>query len=127
MISSIILARFLGLFFAIMGIGFIFNREHMKAAAMALSENAGIQFAATLFPLLIGSMIVALHNDWSPHWPMLVTIVGWLLFITGVVRAVFTKFWLAQVNAHKDDFAAGWVGSIVLILGLVLLYFGYWS
>ena len=126
MISSIILAKFLGLFFTVVGIGFIFNRARIKQIVGVLAENVGIQFIATLFPLLLGSFIVAYHNNWSGDWSMLITIIGWLIFATGVVRAVFPSFWLAQVNAHKDRFAAGWVGSIVLILGLVLLYFGYY-
>lgn len=125
MMSSIILAKLLGLFFTVMGIGFIFNRARIKQVVGVLAENVGLQFVATLLPLLLGSFIVAYHNTWPSDWTMLITIVGWLIFIAGVVRAIFPSFWLTQVNAHKDRFAAGWVGSILLILGLVLLYFGY--
>lgn len=125
MYESYMLAQLLGIFFTVMGIGFIFNQGHIKKVLMAVTENHAIQFVATIVPLLFGAYIVIVHNDWVAHWTVLVTIVGWLIFLAGVFRAIFPVFWVARVKAMQNAVPIALIGAILLVLGLVLLYFGF--
>ena len=125
MTDSIVLAKFLGIFLTVMGVGFVFNRHHIRLAINALTENHAIQFVATVIPLLLGSFIVGNHNIWVSNWTVLVTIVGWIAFVAGTVRAIFHAFWLRQVESEKDKVNVVLVGVILLILGLLLCYFGF--
>ncbi len=125
MYESYMLAQLLGIFFAVLGVGFIFNREHVHKVMAALAENEAAQFVATIVPLLFGAYIVIVHNNWVSNWTVLVTIVGWIMLLSGVIRAVFPGFWVSRMKAHHKNVPVGLVGAVLLILGLVLLYFGF--
>ncbi len=125
MYESFMLAQLLGLFFTVLGIGFIFNRDHIRKVMISIAENHAIQLVAAIVPLLFGGYIVIVHNDWVSNWTLIVTIVGWLIFLAGVFRAVFPSFWVARIKHINSTVPVGVVGAVMLILGLVLLYFGF--
>ncbi|MBY0377227.1 MAG: hypothetical protein K2Q33_01520 [Gammaproteobacteria bacterium] len=125
MYESFELAKFLGVFFTILGLGIMVNQAHIKKVMAVVAENAQAQFVAGIIPLLLGSYIVVVHNVWVASWIVLVTIVGWLIFIAGVVRIILTGFWIGRVRALHDKAPVALIGAIIFILGLVLGFFGF--
>ena len=125
MYDSYMLAQFFGIFFTILGIGMIFNQQHMKKMMLAVTENHAVQFVAAVVPLLLGSFIVVVHNDWVSNWSVLVSIVCWLILLGGAFRAIFPAVWIKQVKKVHDNVPVMVIGLVLLVLGLVLLYFGF--
>lgn len=125
MYESFMLAKFLGVFFTVLGLGIIVNQAHIKKVMAVVADNAQAQFVSGLIPLLLGSFIIVDHNIWVASWVVLVTIVGWIIFFSGVVRIILTGFWIGRVRAMQDKAPVALIGAIVLIIGLVLGYFGF--
>ena len=61
-----------------------------------------------------GISIVRDHNQWAPGWPVLVTLMGWLFLVGGLVRMT------APVSSQQ----AGHSPTVVLALTSVLLVIG---
>lgn len=39
--------------------------------------------------LIFGAYIIAKHNIWTKHWPVLITLSGWIMTILGLYRLFF--------------------------------------
>jgi len=123
--NSIILARFLGIFFTIWGLGVIANQKRLHGTIDEIVKSQGLQLIAALLPLIIGSFFVAVHNVWTKDWQVIITIFGYLFLFAGAFRAIMTQTWVNLVSNMKGKVKLGLVGVIVVALGLMFLYFGY--
>jgi len=122
---SILLARFLGIFLTIWGIGAIANQKRLPGAIDEIVKSKSMQLIAAFIPLVMGSFFVAVHNRWVADWTISVTIVGWLFLLGGAFRAIMTEKWVSCVSKMKSEINLGVVGAIIVLLGMMFLYFGY--
>ncbi len=125
MTTSHMFAQVLGIFFSVLGLGCILNKEHVDKAMSAIIRNHAIQFVATLMPLIFGAFIVVLHHHWVSNWTVLVTIVGWLILLAGVFRAIFPAVWINRVKVCQKKANLNVIGGVVFILGVVFLFCGF--
>ena len=125
MYDSYVLAQVLGMLLTVLGIGCIFNQSHIRKVFLAASENHAIQFIAAIVPLLLGSFIIVVHNEWQANWTILITLIGWCIFLLGVIRAIFPQFFVARIKQFGKAISVAILGIALLLLGLLLLYFGF--
>jgi hypothetical protein len=67
------------------------------------------------------------HNRWTGGWPMLITLVGWLSLVIGLIRMVF-PMQLAAIMAKSAPALLNMmpaVAAIFLLIGGVLSYRAY--
>lgn len=68
-----------------------------------------------------GLAIIQSHNRWTRDWPILVTLVGWVVFLGGLYRM------FAPGAPQAPQSAATFVGlALLLALGLLLSFKAYW-
>ena len=68
------------------------------------------------------------HNHRAADWAVLVTILGWLLLIGGLVRMLF-PIWLAGIAANLAQ-SKGFIAAeavMLLLIGAFLSYKAYMS
>jgi len=123
--ESITLAKLLGLFATIWGLGIAINGARIRDAITEILESKSMQLIAALIPLLMGSFFVSVHNKWSMDWTLIITLFAWLFLFAGIFRTIFTDRWVNLVIKLKDKINFQIVGSILTIIGLILLYFGF--
>jgi hypothetical protein len=73
-----------------------------------------------------GLAIVLTHNVWVASWRVLITLLGWLLLIRGAARVLATDMlmpYAAKIIRNRQIYPVS--GGVLVILGLVLCYFGY--
>ena len=124
--TSIFLAKLIGPFFAIVGISVLMNADAFRAIAKEFMKSPGLVFLSGLLTLPVGLAIVLTHNVWVANWPVLITIVGWLAVITGVIRIACTKQIIRfgkKATANKNFPYIG--GGVWLAIGAVLCFYGY--
>lgn len=61
------------------------------ADLVELSRNRGFIMLAGFFGLTIGLVSVILHGTWSPDWAGVVTALGWLAIVGGVMRIMLPQ------------------------------------
>lgn len=125
MITSTALSQFYGVVLAVTGLGILLNRDHFHKVVDNVCKNQGAQFLLAMLSLLLGTIIVINHNIWHKDWTAIVTIVGWVMLFDGVVRMLFPA---AMINMNKAEGKKNSVTAlsvIMLIVGLVLVYYGF--
>jgi hypothetical protein len=124
--TSIFLAKLIGPFFAVVGFSVLFNAAAFRRIVKEFLKSPGLVFLSGMLTLPPGLAIVLTHNVWVANWPVLITIVGWLGAITGVVRIVAPEHIIKAakaVTASKYFPVVG--GTIWLAIGALLCFFGY--
>ena len=118
------LAQILGLIFTVMGLGVLCHRAHIEKAIQDMVKHPASQLIFGLVPLILGSVVIVLHNDWREGWSLLVTLVGWLLFFGALFRIWLVDRWVKMMSSCASC-AALYGGVIVTLLGVLLLYVGF--
>ena len=123
---SLFLARLMGPTFVVIALGMLINLgtyESMIAEAL----HTGILFYLSgLLSLLAGLAIVNLHNMWCADWRIIVTILGWLMTIGGIIRIVVPQVAIAIGSTIYGGRAATIVVALIVgTLGAFLSLKGY--
>ena len=124
--ASIFLARLLGPLLLILGISILVNARAFEAMGRELVGSVTLVCLFGFMDLAAGLAIVLTHNVWVANWRVLITLIGWLLLIRGAIRVLLTEKAMAvgrKVVASRQTYSIS-AGALV-ILGLVLCYFGY--
>lgn len=92
---SLFLARLLGPTFVAIAVGMLVNLG-MYQTMIAEALHPGIVFYLSgLLSLLAGLAIVNLHNRWQADWRVIITVLGWLMTIGGIIRIVLPQVAIA--------------------------------
>jgi hypothetical protein len=126
MTPSVFIARILGPVLLIIGIGLLLEGETFRAMAGGFVRDQGLIYLTGILTLAAGLAILNVHHLWTRDWRVVITILGWLFLIGGIVRilalsAVETLG--ASVIAHPRWPIAGAV--VTLALGAFLTVMGY--
>jgi hypothetical protein len=126
MATSRYLAKLIGPLFLAIGVGMLLNGRLYQTMGEQFLASYALIYLSGILALPVGIAIVLAHNVWAPDWRILVTVLGWLAIIGGVVRIVFPLF-VQHVGGSLMHSAAMPLiaGIVVLVLGLVLSFFGY--
>ena len=126
--GSIFIARVFGLFYLIIGAGFIFNRKSFQGIMDDFCKNKAVLFFSGIFALVIGIVIVLIHNVWVANWTVMITIIGWAGLIKGIWMIVFPDTVPKFMESYRKNKNLIMIhSSIALILGAVLTYFGFFA
>ena len=119
------LAKLIGFSFALIGLSLIVRTENFQKTTKQISTNDAIMTLISIMPLVLGLAIVIGHNLWMTEWPVVITIIGWIILVCGVFRLFFHKALMktmATYSTSKSLFQI--IGIILLIVGLYLAYMG---
>ena len=126
--TSIFIARIFGLCYLIIGAGFVLNRKAFKQIMNDFCKNTALLFYGGLFTLVIGVVIILIHNIWVANWTMIITIIGWLALIKGAGMIVFPDMVSKSMQFYQKNENLLIVHSTgALILGVVLTFFGFFA
>lgn len=107
-------------------IAMLINRQTVVTLLKGIGNDHGFIFFAGILTLLAGLAIVRAHNVWSAEWTVLITIVGWLAVIAGIVRIIWPDR-IARINTSAmgtENAITAWA-LVALMLGAFLTAKGY--
>jgi hypothetical protein len=132
MTNSTLIARLVGPVLLVMGLGMALGLLGVGMApddAISLmKEMATLPFITLIgiLSLVAGLAIVNPHNLWVSDWRVIITILGWLAIVRGVLSLLFP----ARMHAFGETITASTSGPIIgaliiLVLGGILSWMGY--
>ena len=71
-----------------------------------------------------GLSIIRAHNRWTRGWPVLVTFVGWLFLLGGLIRMIAPEFAQRSVQDPTPVYA---LLLVLLAIGILLTFKAYRS
>lgn len=108
------------------GIGIFVNSEYYKKLFADFIESTAALYLGGLVALAVGYLIVAFHNTWTWDLSVIITVLGWLALIKGIIILLLPKTMIAFSKAimQKPKFIK--IEAIaVTILGLAFSFLGF--
>ncbi|WP_208245201.1 hypothetical protein WGT02_36865 (plasmid) [Rhizobium sp. T1470] len=123
---SLFLARLVGPTFVAVALGMLINLG-MYESMIVEGLRAGILlYLSGLLSLLAGLAIVNLHNRWKMEWRVIITVLGWLMTVGGVIRIVLPQVAIAVGSMICSGAASTIVVALIAgTLGAFLSFKGY--
>ena len=85
-------------------------------------------YLSGLLSMLGGLAVINAHPSWSRDWRVVITIIGWLLLVGGIVRIVLPDIMVKLGSTlYGSPTALPIVAVISLVLGGFLSFKGYWT
>ncbi|MBI1367501.1 MAG: hypothetical protein GC162_02485 [Planctomycetes bacterium] len=125
MFFAVLIARILCVMYLAAAVGLFMNRAYFRLIKDDLFAHPSLIYLGGFVSLVFGMVIVNKHNVWVADWVGLVTIVGWLATLKGIVLIAFPRSMQRYANVVASK-AMMKIGPVVLLaLGLVFGYFGF--
>jgi hypothetical protein len=123
---SSFLARLIGPTFVVIALGMLINLNiYERMIAEALRPGI-LLYLSGLLSLLAGLAIINLHNTWRMDWRVIITVLGWLMTIGGIIRIVAPQITIAIGSTVYSGRAPTIVVALIVgALGAFLSVKGY--
>jgi hypothetical protein len=122
--TSIFLAKLVGLYFLIHAILCLFRKKHVEGTMKEVLTSKSAMAVSAEISLLFGLVIAIDHSIWEVSWRGLITLLGYLMILKGILRFAF--------QAQSKKIAAEIMGKaywlvliITLAIGIYLTYVGF--
>jgi hypothetical protein len=118
------LASIFGPLLMIVGIWMLFYHENMVKVCASCKNTPSVQYLMGVIKLLVGLTILSQYNIWDWSLPLLVTLLGWVILIRGLM-ALFVP----QLSMKMSVGDPGWLkikGVVPLIWGFGLCWLAFW-
>ena len=123
---AVFIARLLGPFFVVIGLGIVLNEQLYTGMITEAVHSPTLIYFSGLFSLIPGLAILNVHRTWTADWRVIVTIMGWLLVFGGCVRIVLPQLTIKTATTiYSGSTALVVVAVIALALGAFLSFQGY--
>ncbi len=124
--TSIIVARILAIVYVSFGLGLLFSNGFYRKAIPELIDNSAVLLYGGFMAVVFGYLILHYHHTWKADWTTIITVIGWIALIKGVVLLIFPNSFARYKDSifHKDKLM-WYLQPLTLILGLVLAFFGF--
>lgn len=124
---TLVLAKILGIYFLAIGIAFIIHPERFKKMYQQVAKDQNFLLMGGMLALLIGAVIVSIHNRWVLEWPVVITVLGWWSIIKGFALFAFPDFIkLFSFLQNRSNLFYRMISLVYIVIGLFLAYHG-WS
>ena len=130
---SLFLAKLIGPLFLAIGLGLLLNQKTYWGMINEVIRNptpigSMLIYLSGLLSMLAGLAMVNAHSMWVRDWRVLITILGWLMLIGGVVRIALPDIGLKVGSAlYASPTTLPIIAVISLGLGGFLTFKGYWT
>ncbi len=121
---TIYLARLIGLSALLLAAALLVRGNSLIMATVA---DGPVMLVYAIFSLAVGLAVILGHNVWSGGaLPVMVTVVGWLIFVKGMVLLLVTPETLARL-LERMQYGEHYFVYLVpsLIIGLYLSFAGF--
>ena len=124
--SANFIAQIIGLLFSIDAVGVLINTAIYRRMVEEFTESPALRYLGGILALFFGLFILNFNNAWTADWTVIITIIGWLSVVKGVLLIVFPNVYLNFSNwMRMGDAMMRYIGIIYLLLGLFLTFKGF--
>ena len=124
--TSIFIAKLIGPILLVVGFAVVINEKTFRAIAKEVLGSPALIYLFGVIDLALGLVLVLVHNLWVADWRVIITLIGWISIVRGVVRIAFApniKKTGAKLIRREGLFMGAAI--VALILGAVLSFYGF--
>ena len=123
---SLFLAKVFGIYLMVTGVAVALRRKELVPAIEQLFDNRPLVYIMSVFALVVGLLLVVSHNIWVAGWPVVLTVLAWLVFLESIAYLLLPFAVLARL-ARWFNTQAWYVGggAVSFLLGVFLAGKGF--
>lgn len=125
--TSYFIAKIIAIVYLSFGIGLLFNTSFYKKGIEELLDNAGYMILAGVSTIITGFLIIEYHNNWVKNWTLIITLIGWIALIKGILLLAFPKFMKFFKPMFQYDNLYKYLAPLVILFGFTFAYLGFFS
>jgi len=118
------LAALWGFSLIIIPLSLLVRPKHLKNL-LRLMENETSLFLHGVLGVVLGLAMVLNYNIWEVNWKVIITVLGWLLLISGSVLLFVPSPVLKLITKFKQSNLVSLILTIIVVLGCFLIYFSF--
>ncbi len=122
---SIFVAQAAAIVYLSIGVGMLLDKKYYAKFLDSIMKDTGTMYIGGFIALIAGFTLVTFHNDWVKSWEVLVTILGWLALVKGVMLLAFPSAILKMTKSWVSGKNLSVYAPVVIVFGLVFGYFGF--
>ncbi len=123
---AILIARLVGPTFVAIAVGILLNASFYVGAVVEAVHSPTLVYISGIASLLSGLAIVNAYTAWTADWRVVVTVIGWILVIAGIIRIVIPQLVTPLATTiFSGPTALSITAVIVLVIGGFLTFKGY--
>jgi hypothetical protein len=119
---SIFIAKILGLAYLAIGFNMWSGKMNINKMIEEYENSSVLTHLGGAMSLIIGMLLIEYHNIWVKDWTVVITIIGWVATLKGVLLLANPKLVFRFKNCYKN--IKPWV-IFIIILGLFFAYYGF--
>ncbi len=118
--------QLLGLAYTAVGLGGLIKKDAYKRIIEGYADSTALLVSSGLLALTLGFLLVTFHNVWTMGWSVIITVVGWLVLIKGLMILIFPGFYAGASNSmRKSPRLMRACAACILLLGIFFLLLGF--
>ena len=123
---TLFLAQIMGVYFVVVGVGALLNPARMKGAMQEAKRSYLLPYFDGAIALVVGLLIVLNHNVWDGLLETLVSLVGWIAVVEGVLMMLLPQKTISgMMEAMMGAQMARLMGVVATVVGLYFVYNGF--
>ena len=124
--TSIFLTKLIGPVCLVIGLALLINGAAFRTLAGEFLDSPALMFLSGVITLPAGLAIVLTHNVWAADWRILITILGWLAVVGGLIRLLAPQRAVAVGRTMLANPSTLHISTgVYLLIGALLCFFGY--
>ena len=127
MCLSVFFAQVIGCYLFLMSLAMLVHQQRFKRIMHEFLGNSALVMVSGWLTLVLGLIIVVSHNVWVGEWPVVITIVGWIALLQGLMRIFFPDTFVKMMKdmiAKTGYLLMSWIW---LLVGIYLIWAGFSS
>lgn len=122
---TVLVTRFLGIVFAVYGLGLLFNSKKVRAASESLGHNVALSWVIGISQLFWGSFILVVQQVWT-NWSVMTTLAGWFIFLMALFRLWCPKA-AGKFDSSPSCGAVVLFGFVMFAWGVLMMFYGFFG
>ncbi|STX29258.1 Integral membrane protein (PIN domain superfamily) [Legionella beliardensis] len=123
-LHSFLIEQVLGLYLIIMAIVMIARADYYRNVLKDLTANRALVMVSASLTLVLGLIMVVIHNIWEVRFGLIITLVAWLILIKAVLWLAVPEF-MANLIKRFSIGSLYVTAAIAGIIGILLLTHAY--
>ncbi|NQV93272.1 hypothetical protein HQ403_02110 [Candidatus Kaiserbacteria bacterium] len=123
---TLFLAQIMGIYFLVAGVGILMNPARMKGAMEEAKRSYLLPYFDGAIALVMGLLIVLTHNMWDGLLESVISLVGWIALLEGVLMLTLPQKTISGMMQHFMGANLGrFMGVVSVVVGLYFVYNGF--
>lgn len=122
--TAMMMARIFGPFLAIWGLWMLLYGDNVVKIMASIKNSPAALYGNSIITMFLGIYMIANYNMWMSNIFFFVTLLGWVLFLRGLLGLFMPHLVVRLMMTHTSWMKT--MGIIPFVWGLILIWAGYY-